>query len=267
MADMSKDDYFELERRRLIESVTDSIEHTLRRRYTWLAIVISFLIGGGVATTVLSLTGTAKRKLVETEILLDRAKSSIEAVDNLSSTVKSKYGKLEKELDGLFEVKTTMIDRQNEALYEIKRIDLELKTLKTAINSSINNGKIDKNLLVVSPQQAKEIKETLKKLELSKFMVYLHYENEENKKLTEKLGVFLRKKGFIVPDIRQVDYKLRDIRYFHDEDQPGVTVIQNYVNEFINKYTKIQGFKLKIKDLGEAYPKARKGLIEVWIYF
>ena len=57
----SENDKIELERRRLIENVSESVESTLRKRYTWLAIIVSFLIGSGVTATVVSLTSGVQK--------------------------------------------------------------------------------------------------------------------------------------------------------------------------------------------------------------
>ena len=111
---LSENDKTELERRRLIENVTNSVESTLRKRYTWLAIIVSFLIGSGVTATVISLTSGVQKKLIETELLLTKSKKSLEEVDNLSSGVKEKYKNIDRDLSGLYEGKKTFIDRLSE---------------------------------------------------------------------------------------------------------------------------------------------------------
>ena len=42
---LNENDKSELERRRMAEAVAKSVEETLKKRYTWLAIVVSFLLG------------------------------------------------------------------------------------------------------------------------------------------------------------------------------------------------------------------------------
>lgn len=81
-----------------------------------------------------------------------------------------------------------------------------------------------------------------------------------------KLTNFLREKGFTVPEYRKVNYKVRDIRYFHEADKEGVTVLDKYVSEFI-KANDLGDIKLGVKDLGASYDNVRKGVIELWLYF
>jgi hypothetical protein len=63
----------ELERRRLAEAVAKSVEDTLKKRYTWLAIVVSFLLGGGAVFATNQLIKPAERMLTRHEILLSQA--------------------------------------------------------------------------------------------------------------------------------------------------------------------------------------------------
>jgi hypothetical protein len=103
--------------------------------------------------------------------------------------------------------------------------------------------------------------------EYYQYKIYIQYKDNEDMDLAEELRGFLKKQGFSVPPIEQVGYRQRDIRYFHREDRPAVTAVQNNITEFMGRLTNKENFKLKIKYFGEIYPDARKGLIEVWIYF
>lgn len=62
-----------------------------------------------------------------------------------------------------------------------------------------------------------------------RYTAFLHYSYEENKNIIEALAVFLKNKGFKVHGITRVNYKNRDIRYFHSEDKSGALVFKKYL--------------------------------------
>ena len=165
--ELSKEDLLELERRRLVESVTASVEETLRKRYTWLAIIISFMIGGGVATAVMSLTSSAQKKLIETEVFLERAKKSVDTIDEISSSVKEKYSNLNKDLDGLFAGKDNTLNILNETIDKINKIETKVNELTSVINSISGS-----NSIYPSKEIDVGIKSTVDKIGLIKYTIY-----------------------------------------------------------------------------------------------
>ncbi len=263
MKEISKEDILELEKRRLIDSVTESVEKTLRKRYTWLAIIISFMIGGGVATAVISLTSSAQKKLIETEVFLERARKSVDSIDDISTSVKEKYENLNKDLDGLFAGKDNTLGILNETIDKINKIETRLNEMTTVINSISNNDsvKLPKKIDV-------GVNNTIEKIELSKYTIYPHYFSKEgkDKEIIVKLTNFLRDKGYIVPEYRKVKYQVRDIRYYHDVDKEGVSSLKNNVSEFLKAHD-LDNIKLNVKDFGASYDNVRKGVIELWLYF
>jgi len=98
-----------------------------------------------------------------------------------------------------------------------------------------------------------------------KYIVYLHYSREENKQLMEELSIFLKNKGFEVDGIERVNYKNRDIRYFHNEDKAGALLLKKHITPFIKTYFK--NTNIKIVNLGHKYPNAKKGALELWLAF
>ena len=102
------------------------------------------------------------------------------------------------------------------------------------------------------------------RLQPDNYTVYLYYANEENKELIEKLAISLKNKGFGVLGIEKVDYKNSDIRYFHSWDKAGALLLQKYSTEFITPHTNLKDTNIRIKDLSQEYPNARKGALELW---
>jgi len=100
-----------------------------------------------------------------------------------------------------------------------------------------------------------------------KYTVYLHYSSEKNKKQMEELASFLKNKGFTVDGIERINYKNRDVRYFHVEDKSGALHLKKHLTKFINLYTHFKHKSIKIFNLGHKYPNAKKGTLELWVSF
>jgi len=99
------------------------------------------------------------------------------------------------------------------------------------------------------------------------YIIYLHYSSEEKKELMEALAESLKNSGFGVLGIERVDYQKSDVRYFHKEDQPGALLLKNHLTQFIAPLINLKNTNIKIKNLSQKYPNARKGAIELWLNF
>ena len=100
-----------------------------------------------------------------------------------------------------------------------------------------------------------------------RYIAYLHYSDEKNKKMMEELAIFLKDKGFKVNGITLVNYNNRDIRYFHSGDKSGAFILKKYLIQFITPYTHFKNTKIKIINLSHKYPNAKKGSLELWVKF
>lgn len=99
------------------------------------------------------------------------------------------------------------------------------------------------------------------------YTVYLHYSREKNKKTMEELAIFLKKLGFEVNGIERINYKHRDVRYFHDQDKSGALLLKKQFTRFIELYTHFRKTNIKIFNLGPKYPNVKKGALELWVSF
>jgi len=99
------------------------------------------------------------------------------------------------------------------------------------------------------------------------YIIYLHYSSEEKKELMEALADSLKNSGFGVLGIERVDYQKSDVRYFHKEDQVGALLLKNHLTQFIAPLINLKNTNIKIKNLSQKYPNARKGAIELWLNF
>lgn len=265
------EDMLELERRRLAEQVTESVEKNLTKRYTWLAIIVSFLIGGGVATIVDKLTENAQKKLLKTELVLEqvdsllkKGKKSVEDLNNLSNDLNEQTTKVNEDLEILKQARESYVRNLTESLQGIEQLELRVNDLVKAVNTLAKNKDI-KRIEEIVPDKKINVQSTLKRATLSNYTIYLHYSQNNEKSIVEDLRKYLHNMGYVMPPIRKVDYNVRDIRYYHDENHEEAVNIKNNVIEFLSQ--KNIDMDLKTTYFGKQYPDVRKGNIEVWLYF
>lgn len=140
--------------------------------------------------------------------------------------------------------KNTQLSPVSIAPDEKKQTDYKLSTLsdvkKTKLNTDQNNSN-EQN-----------------------YMVSLYYTSDENRAIVDELASLLKTEGFDILGIKKVDYQYRDIRYFHNEDKPGALFLQKISNRSFTRLMNIEDINIKIKNLSNEYPNARKGALELW---
>jgi len=104
-------------------------------------------------------------------------------------------------------------------------------------------------------------------MQRGKYTIYLHYSSQEKKELMEALADSLENSGFGVLGIERVDYPNSDVRYFHKEDKAGALLLKNHLKQFMAPLINLKNTNIKIKNLSQKYPNARKGAIELWLNF
>ncbi len=267
---LDENDRSELERRRMTEAVARSVEETLKKRYTWLAIVVSFLLGGGAVFATNLLTKPAERMLTRHEILLAEAEKSLTEVNKLTKSAREKLNKfretiaeLNKDILGVSEGKKSLNRRLIETLEEVKRITERVDYLTESV-SLLSKGQ---NISIQpSNDIARSVGHTLDKTLLSQYTIYLHYENEKDKSLVSEVADHLKDLGYAVPKIRRVDYKVNDIRYYHKKDMDAAFKLQKNVTDFLGS-KKVISVELSPEYFGERYSNVREGVIELWLNF
>jgi hypothetical protein len=265
-----EDEKSELERRRMAEAVSKSVEEALKRRYTWLAIVVSFLFGGGAVLAMNQVTKPAERMLTRHEILLSQAEKSLDDVAKLTDTARQRldgFGKTidgyKKEMIGVSEGKQSLNQRLIETLEEVKRIAQSVDSLKESVRLLSQGRKVSIQPLKNTTQS---VSNTLYKTRLSQYTIFVHYKNEKDMPVISEIADHLRNLGYSVPKIRQVDYKVNDIRYYHDKDIDAANSLQNDVIKYLKSKTLVS-VDLSPKYFGDRYPNVREGVIELWLNF
>ena len=268
----TEEDKAELQRRRLVDEVSKSVEETLKRRYTWLAIVVSFILGSGVILATNQLTKSTTDTLTRHQVLLEQAEDSLEKVNKLAesaqqrleafqSEVNDKVEVINKDISGVSEGKISLNERLSETLYEINRINQRVDDLSKAINA------LSQNKVVIESDTRIEnnISSTLAKTIKGKYTVYVHYKEDKNRSSIEYFANYLKELGYTVPRIRKVDYKVKDIRYYYMSDEEEASELKKITYQYFNSKKSI-AIDLSVKYFGDSYKNVRKGVIEFWVY-
>jgi len=254
----------------------------LTKKYTWLAIIVSFLIGGGVATVVNQLTENAKKKLLKTEIVLEEAdtllkngKRKIKDLNNLSKSINEKTMKTNEELEILNQVREKYSNNIIKSFETINQLEIKINNLTKIINSlttekeirnsnnlTIENIKFKKAILSSLPET--DIYSTIENIKLGNYTVYIHYSQQNKRDIISNIHDYLQKKGYITPNIRKVIYKINDIRYFYKKDYNEALKIKKEIIKYLSQ--KNININLKITYFGNEYPNMRKGTIEIWLF-
>jgi septal ring factor EnvC (AmiA/AmiB activator) len=266
----TEEDKRELEHRRIAEKVTKSVEETLKKRYTWLAIVMSFVLGGGAALWTQQLVKPAERALTRHEVLLSEAEKSLDEVNEFTNFAREKVDSFQKtidelnnEINGVSEGKKTLNDRLIETLVQLDKVTQNVDNLRESVEllSQGKNISIEPSIDV-----SKNINVTLQKTRLTNYTIYIHYHDENDKARAKEISDHLKDIGYSVPDIRRVQYKVNDIRYYHKEDQDAAFQLLENVNKFIHSLN-VKPVDLSPQYLGDRYSNVRKGVIELWLSF
>lgn len=148
---------------------------------------------------------------------------------------------------------------------ENEEIESKVDESTKTVNDPGEKKRINSELSVMPQTEVDDLKKRQDQIELSNHKVCLFYSEEKDKRFMEKLSNFLKSKGYVETYIQKVKYQDRDIRYFHDEDKDGVLLFRKHVYSFIASTTNDKNLRLKIRNMGHAYPNAPKGLLELWI--
>jgi len=211
----------------LVNTLTKSVALSLRKRYTWLGVIAGLLIGSCLTLAIISMTWKQTDKITTTTQTL-----------------------LEKSRETISELKqiNSKISRLAEMTHELN----EKKQIDNKMSATTDVGKISAPQDIIQPVI---------------HTVYVHYSNKKNKKLMERLSVFLTHNGFRVGGIQKVNYHNQDVRYFHDEDKEGALVLKKHLTEFITPFTSIKNSNIKIINLSSKFPNAQKRALELWVNF
>lgn len=226
----------------LSKALAKSVEFSRRSRYVSIALIVGFLIGAGVATTIVMMTTSDKKSITGGEILIRQSHETLKAVIQIQSRV----------------------DKLTDAVKFFSETKQQNKKQDAApTGTTLPSGE----KLAVKPVIKKTInKNTQTYLELKRYTVYLHYNRAKNRTIIRDLARNLQSKGYTVPDIERVADKKRDIRYFHKRDRDGARLLKKYVSNFLSQYPGMKDIDLEIRNLGAAYPRASRGQLELWIY-
>lgn len=213
----------------LVNTLSKSVALSLKKRFAWLWLLAGLLIGVSVTLLIISLAW--------------------------------------KKTDKISVTSETLLRKTDVVMSDLKQINSDIKTLTQTVKA-LN----EKNMTANTPPPSSKTKltgvnEAQHMIQHKKYTVYLHYSDSKNKTLMESFSVFLEKNGFEVSGIQKVNYKNQDIRFFHDQDRSGAFLLKKHLIGFVQSIKNLNENRIKVINLSRKYPKAQKGLLEVWVDF
>ncbi len=227
----------------LMNTLSKSVAVSLKKRFAWLWLLAGLLIG--VIITLLIVTIAWKT----TDNISTTSKSLLKRTENISATSKS------------------LLKRTDVVMSDLQKIHSDINKLTVSVSALNQKTQAEPSLPVSSDIKPMESNTAQNNVLYSKYRVYLHYSDVKNKQIMKNFSVFLKEKGFEVIGIQRVSYQNQDIRFFHDQDKEGAQILRKYLTGFIASVKNIKKKPIKIIDLSHKYPKAQKGLLEVWVDF
>lgn len=143
------DDLRRLWKYELTESVRQSVEKSLKARYTWLGIIVVAMTGGGILAVInqssnridVELAGT-KAIVAEKTKAIDKSLATIERVERRAEEANVKLGSVQTNLASVEEAlalhASALAQAMSENVAEQERVD-ELEAVQVALTESIEN--------------------------------------------------------------------------------------------------------------------------------
>jgi len=123
-----------------------------------------------------------------------------------------------------------------------------------------------------APMAAPDPPTTLKTTATASLLVADHrrvavfYTSPSDARLSKKLAAFLARQGYLAPRIAQGSSdRASNIRYFNPADRNDARSLRGTVRKFLAQTTGRSDVPLGLKNLSRRYPRADKGLLEVWL--
>ncbi len=290
----------ELSQRREAEAVTRAVEEALRRRYTWMGIIVAIVTFVGSTAIIKAVTSDLQVQIGIGQETLKRIGKQADDADNLAEKAQQKLRSIDQiveerlrrldvqiqektqDLNELFEARQQSVENLDSTIARLEELSERMDDL-TAIVQEIAaesegsptteglkaqamaaRGRIQEQSSLAEP-----ILETASKVRLSRYSIYVHYVElaPADRDRSYSLGKFLNEAGFVVPDVRSVTPKSRSIRYFHEEDRLGALELQKLSAEFLESID-LSEIELDVRDFTDYSGKMpRPGVIELWLYY
>ena len=213
----------------LVNTLSKSVSLSLKKRFAWLWLFAGLFIGVGMTLLIISLTGEKTNKMSVTS--------------------------------------ETLLKKTDVLMSDLRKINSDIAKLTATVNALNEKTKTDNTTAPPSNIKPTVFNESQHSIEHKKYTVYLHYSDIKDKKLMENLSALLEENGFEVSGIQKVKYKGQDIRFFHDQDRKGALLLKKHLAGFIQSVKNLNENEIKVINLSRKYPRAQKGLLEVWVDF
>jgi uncharacterized protein YoxC len=227
----------------LTSTLSKSVALSLKKRFAWLWLLAGLL--AGVIITLLIVTIAWKN----TDSISTTSKALLKQTEDISTTSKS------------------LLKQTNVVLSDLQKVHSDLNTLTASVNTLNQKARTGSAPPLSAEKKPMESKIPQNNPHDLKYRVYLHYSDLKNMNIMKNFSVFLKEKGFEVLGIQRIRYQHQDVRFFHDQDKKGAEMLKRYLTQFIASVNNIKKKPIRVIDLSRKYPKAQKGLLEVWVDF
>lgn len=217
------------EHERLVRDISNKIEDELKKKYTWISILVATLLGGGMysafnvtVNNAESRANEAREKVIRAEAQIDTVRSIVDkerekfellikeskdeqdrlsiqfaSISSKLDEIRGSLGSIEKKYADLgsrevevFNLKKLIEDRESEMI----RIIDQIGSLKQIVDFG-QNGKLKevRNIAQMS----------VEKMDKSKYSIFIHYRKEGNisSEYAKNVGEVLRSQGYVVADM------------------------------------------------------------------
>lgn len=152
--------FLELQQMRLAEDVRESVESSLRRKYSWLGVIAIFLTGGGITLLVNGLLTDATKNIAVAEALMERSMTTINKIDDSLKQLVDLESQLEE-----MERKADEVDKTIEGALDLARVESRQSITDLTKQMKIIEERVGELLrIAATTDQATEFESTVEAL-------------------------------------------------------------------------------------------------------
>lgn len=280
----------ELLSRQIADRVAESVESSLRRRYSWIGLVTAFVLGGVGYGLITAVVKDANESVLRAQVLLDDSEQKLERIDKLADQSREQLESLEddmratqsrlegraKEIDELLSARQQDVDnlgrtaRQIEELWASVRALNERLAAAAPMSPESTNGPGDRAGEASSwkeriDRQAQETAYVQERIATSRTTVYIQVARLSNE-AAEAVRTALSNAGYSVPDVDLVrGVPEQQVRYFHSTDRTAAESVGQEASDAL-KASGASDAVVKVVDLTDwPQKKPREGTVELWL--
>ncbi|MBA1149180.1 hypothetical protein H0Z60_19210 [Ectothiorhodospiraceae bacterium WFHF3C12] len=287
---LEDDERSELMSRQIADRVTESVESSLRRRYSWIGLVTAFVLGGVGYGLITAVVKDANESVLRAQVLLDDSEQKLERIDALADRSREQLGSLEedmratqarledraKEIDELLSARRQDVDNLGRTAQQIEELwasvrDLNERLAETGLTSPESTSGAGEMAEDASSWKeridrlAEENAYVQERIATSRTTVYLQVARLSSE-AAEAVTTALSNAGYSVPDPQLVrGVPGQQVRYFHSADRSAAEAVGQAASDAL-KASGASDAVIDVVDLTDwPQKKPREGTVELWL--